>query len=233
MNELQTLTTLQPSAVVSTRVSHSLDRCSTRSSILSHPKLSHKVKGICKVARKAGFRLVWNDACCIDKSSSAELSEAINSMYDWFRLSDMCYVYLQDVADGDRPQEAQSDFRKSRWHTRGWTLQELIAPECVEFLTQTWQFLGTKLGLASTLEEITGVDVNILTGRATLNSASVARRMSWAAKRETTRIEDQAYSLMGIFGVHMPPIYGEGNNAFLRLQEEIIRTIPDQTIFAW
>lgn len=233
MNELRTFTSLQPSVVAANRVSHSLHRCSTRSSILSHPKLSHKVKGICKVARKAGFRLVWNDACCIDKSSSAELSEAINSMYDWFRLSDMCYVYLQDVPDGDRPQDTQSDFRKSRWHTRGWTLQELIAPECVEFLTNTWHFLGTKTGLAPTLEWITGVDFNILTRRATLDSVSVARRMSWAAERETTRVEDRAYCLMGIFGIHMSPIYGDGENAFLRLQEEVIRTIPDQSIFAW
>ncbi|EIW51956.1 HET-domain-containing protein, partial [Trametes versicolor FP-101664 SS1] len=178
-------------------------------------------------------KLVWSDACCIDKSSSAELSEAINSMYEWYRLAHVCYVYLEDVPDGDIPSDHTSRFRDSKWHKRGWTLQELIAPERIEFLTRTWRFLGTKIGLASTLEEITGVDFDILTGRATVDSANVARRMSWAAERETSRIEDQAYSLMGIFGVHMSPIYGEGDNAFLRLQEEIIRTIPDHSMFAW
>ncbi|KAL1948065.1 hypothetical protein VTO73DRAFT_12140 [Trametes versicolor] len=201
--------------------------------IFAHPELSDKIKGFCHVAREAGFRLAWNDACCIDKTSSAELSEAINSMYEWYRLSDMCYVYLADVPKSYVPQEDRSRFKESRWHLRGWTLQELIAPEHIIFLTETWDVLGTKMSLAKTLERITGVDFDILVGRATLNSVSVARRMSWAAKRQTTRVEDRAYSLLGIFGLHMSPIYGEGKNAFLRLQEEIIRTIPDQSIFVW
>lgn len=200
--------------------------------VFAHPELSNKIKGFCTVAREAGFHLAWNDVCCIDQTSSAELSEAINSMYEWYRLSDMCYVYLADVSDGDVPWELFK-FRESKWHRRGWTLQELIAPERIVFLTETWNVLGTKIGLAKTLEKVTGVDFDILVGRALLDSVSVARRMSWAAKRETTRVEDRAYSLLGIFGLHMSPIYGEGENAFLRLQEEIIRTIPDQSIFAW
>ncbi|KAL1948066.1 hypothetical protein VTO73DRAFT_12141 [Trametes versicolor] len=200
--------------------------------IFAHPGLSDKIKGFCQVAREAGFRLAWNDACCIDKTSSAELSEAINSMYEWYRHSDMCYVYLADVSKGDVPQEICEEFWWSKWHKRGWTLQELIAPEHIIFLTETWNVLGTKMSLAKTLERITGVDFDILVGRATLNSVSVARRMSWAAKRQTTRVEDRAYSLLGIFGLHMSPIYVEGEHAFLRLEEEIIRTIPDQSIFA-
>ncbi|EIW51962.1 HET-domain-containing protein [Trametes versicolor FP-101664 SS1] len=211
----------------------SLTKYRKRGTIFAYPGLSDKIKGFCKVARKAGFRLAWNDACCIDKTSSAELSEAINSMYEWYRLSDMCYVYLADVPDGDRPQEFGSKFQDSRWHRRGWTLQELIAPECLIFLTKTWRFLGSKMGLARTLENLTGINLDILTHRTTLDSISVAGRMSWAAKRYTTRVEDRAYSLMGIFDIHMSPIYGEGENAFLRLQEEIIRTIPDQSIFVW
>lgn len=201
--------------------------------IFGHPELSDKIKGFCKVARKAGFRLAWNDACCIDKTSSAELSEAINSMYDWYRLSDMCYVYLADVPDGDVRYQHGKLFWQSSWHKRGWTLQELIAPERIFFLTETWSILGTKMSLVHTLVSITGIDFDILMGRATLDSVSVARRMSWAAKRETTRVEDRAYSLLGIFGLHMSPIYGENKNAFLRLQEEIIRTIPDQSTFAY
>ncbi|EIW58294.1 uncharacterized protein TRAVEDRAFT_82962, partial [Trametes versicolor FP-101664 SS1] len=192
-----------------------------------------KIKAACQVAREDGFLLLWIDTCCIDKSSSTELSEAINSMFEWYELADICYAYLADVPGDDDPTQAVSLFWQSRWHTRGWTLQELIAPTRVVFLTRSWGFLGTKAGLASTLEKITGVDFSILTGHATVHSASVARRMSWAACRETTRIEDRAYSLLGIFGMHMSPIYGEGENAFLRLQEEIVKTIPDHSIFAW
>lgn len=203
--------------------------------IFSHPDLSEKIKGICEVAREAGFRLLWLDSCCINKESSAELSEAINSMYEWYRLADVCYVYLADVPDGKDPTagEPRSPFRSSRWHQRGWTLQELLAPKRVVFLTRTWRFLGTKMGLASTLEDITGIDFDVLTGTASLDSVSVARRMSWAAQRETARVEDRAYSLMGIFGVHLSPIYGEGHHAFIRLQEEILQRIPDQSILAW
>ncbi|KAL1948343.1 hypothetical protein VTO73DRAFT_12418 [Trametes versicolor] len=206
---------------------------SERGTIFAHPELSAKIKGICKIAREAGFRLIWIDSCCIDKTSSAELSEAINSMFEWYRLSDVCYAYLEDVPESEDPSDPDSYFRDSRWHTRCWTLQELIAPKSVQFLTESWHLLGTKLGLAITLETITGISFNILTGQAGVDSASVARRMSWAATREAARIEDRAYSLMGLFNVHMPTIYGEGTHAFLRLQEEIVKTIPDQSVFAW
>ncbi|KAH9851032.1 heterokaryon incompatibility protein-domain-containing protein [Lenzites betulinus] len=204
----------------------------TQDSVLSHPQLSAKVKGICRIAREAGYDLVWIDSCCIDKSSSAELSEAINSMYEWYRLAAVCYAYLEDVPDG-----ASTDslfFSQSRWYTRGWTLQELIAPKHIIFLSFAWGFLGTKMSLAATLEQLTGVDFALLTERAQLDSFSVARRMSWAARRRTTRVEDEAYCLMGIFNIHMTPIYGEGRQAaFTRLQEEVIKTIPDQSIFSW
>ncbi|KAH9848562.1 heterokaryon incompatibility protein-domain-containing protein [Lenzites betulinus] len=199
----------------------------------SHSNLSAKIRRACEVARKAGFRLIWIDSCCIDKRSSAELSEAINSMYALYRDADVCYVYLADVPRDTNPRQKGSMFWNSKWHGRGWTLQELVAPSYVVFLTCDWTFLGTKTGLASMLEQITGVDATILLGMKPVESASVAKRMSWAAYRQTTRVEDRAYSLLGIFGVHMSPIYGEGTNAFLRLQEEIIKHIPDQSIFAW
>ncbi|KAH9848612.1 heterokaryon incompatibility protein-domain-containing protein [Lenzites betulinus] len=199
----------------------------------SHPNLSDKIKRACQVARNTRFRLIWIDSCCIEKRSSAELSEAINLMYALYRDADVCFVYLADVPRGTDPRARRSEFWVSRWHKRGWTLQELVAPPYVIFLTCDWTFLGTKTGLASTLKKITGVDAAILLGMKPIESASVAKRMSWAALRETTRVEDQAYSLLGIFGVHMSPIYGEGTNAFLRLQEEIIKHIPDQSIFAW
>ncbi|KAH9857400.1 hypothetical protein C2E23DRAFT_271956 [Lenzites betulinus] len=202
--------------------------------ILSHPGLCDKIKGVCKIAREAGYRLVWVDSCCIDKSSSAELAETINMMFELYRQASVCYVYLADILDVSTGLRLpDSKFYRCRWHTRGWTLQELLAPKHVVFLTASWVAFGTKMSFATTLQRITGIEFNVLTGRAPLSSVSVASRMSWAASRQTTRVEDEAYSLLGIFGVHMPPIYGEGRNAFLRLQEEIIKTIPDQSIFAW
>ncbi|EIW61109.1 HET-domain-containing protein, partial [Trametes versicolor FP-101664 SS1] len=195
-------------------------------------KARAEFKGESPIAREAGYKLIWIDSACIDKSSSAELAEAINSMFDLYRLADVCYVYLSDVHVDD-PLRYGSDFERSRWHKRGWTLQELLAPKRVVFLTSSWTLLGTKISLLSALVRATGIDADILLGSAPLSSASVARRMSWASSRETTRIEDEAYSLLGIFGVHLSPIYGEGSNAFLRLQEEILKTIPDQSIFAW
>ncbi|KAI0359784.1 HET-domain-containing protein [Trametes cingulata] len=202
-------------------------------SILEDPAVSYKVKGACATARADGYGLLWIDSCCIDKSSSAELSEALNSMFEYYRIASVCYAYLSDVEDDDDVLAPDSQFACSRWHTRGWTLQELIAPDVVVFLTQRWNAFGTKTTLAETLEAITAVDREVLTGEAALDSVSVARRMSWASKRKTTRIEDEAYALMGIFGVSLPTIYGEGRRAFLRLQEEILRTIPDQSILAW
>ncbi|KAI0350689.1 Tim17-domain-containing protein [Trametes cingulata] len=196
-------------------------------------KASAKIRDCCALARRHGYRRVWIDSCCIDKTSSTELSEAINSMYEWYAAADVCFAFLEDVSDDHDPRLKDSKFRRSRWFTRGWTLQELIAPTVVMFLSKEWRLLGTKASLADLIEEITGIDRTILTHEKSIDRASVARRMSWASKRQTTREEDKAYSLMGIFGVNMPTIYGEGGNAFIRLQEEILKQVPDQSIFAW
>ena len=195
--------------------------------------LSAKIRDCCVFARVNGYRYAWVDTCCIDRTSSAELSEAINSMYEWYSQAAICYAFLEDVDDSENPRAPHSRFRRSRWFKRGWTLQELIAPAEVLFLSRDWQILGTKDTLADVIEEITGIDRDVLTHRRSLDSVSVARRMSWSARRETTREEDEAYSLMGIFGVHMPTIYGEGRKAFVRLQREILEHCPDQSIFAW
>ncbi|KAJ8481684.1 hypothetical protein ONZ51_g5844 [Trametes cubensis] len=196
-------------------------------------RVSAKIRNCCIFAERAGYEWVWIDTCCIDHQSSAELSEAINSMYAWYADADVCYAYLYDVGDDGDPSAPDSSFRRSRWFERGWTLQELIAPARVVFLTQTWRTLGSKYMLAAVVEQITAIQQEILTGERPLSSVSVAQRMSWAAKRKTTRVEDRAYSLLGIFGINMPTIYGEGPRAFVRLQEEILRRIPDQSIFAW
>lgn len=186
-----------------------------------------------RAAREQGFGWIWNDTCCIDTRSSAELEEAINSMYRWYAEAAMCLAYLQDVPDDCPIEDASSAFRKSRWFKRGWTLQELLAPHCLVFLSANWKHLGTKFGLADLLQDITGIDAEVLTFRRALQHVSVARRMSWASKRETSRTEDQAYSLLGIFDVSMATIYGEGEYAFRRLQVKIMKRTADHTLFAW
>jgi hypothetical protein len=152
-------------------------------------------------------------------------------MYRWYENADICYAFLSDVSSATYRAGSLSC---SRWFTRGWTLQELIAPKEVIFFSSNWKRLSTKTRLQDKLELITGVPKPILVHREHVSQASIAMRMSWAAKRETTRSEDRAYSLLGLFDINIPLIYGEGNKAFRRLQEEIVRTQPyEHTIYAW
>lgn len=191
-----------------------------------------KVIDFCSKARDEGFEYAWIDTCCIDKTSSAELSEAINSMFQWYRESAACYVYLEDVTSSENPIAKGSQFRHSKWFTRGWTLQELLAPHEVIFLANDWREIGTKTSLSTTISETTKIDVNTLLKR-TWAHVSVAMIMSWASMRKTTRLEDQAYSLLGLFDVNMPLIYGESHKAFYRLQVEIMKLSNDDSLFAW
>ncbi|KAF5343557.1 hypothetical protein D9758_012966 [Tetrapyrgos nigripes] len=192
-----------------------------------------KVFHACLRARRYHFDWIWIDSCCINKESSAKLSEALNSMYQYYEDAAMCYVYLSDVSGEYHPENEKSNFRDSRWFRRGWTLQELLAPEYVVFLDKGWKRIGTRWSLRDVVSVVTGIPVDVFEGRI-IDEYSVAQRMSWAAFRETTRPEDQAYCLLGIFGVSMSPIYGEGGvKAFMRLQQEIIRISDDHSIFAW
>jgi hypothetical protein len=171
----------------------------------------------------------WIDSCCIDKSSSAELSEAINSMFKRYQNAQVCYAYLSDVTSAiDDPMITDSQFRRSQWFTRGWTLQELLAPQYVEFYNHHFVQIGTKSSLAMVIVEITGI-----THLFDYNLACVAHKMSWVATRKTTREEDIAYCLIGLFGVNMPTLYGEGTKAFLKLQLEILHKSDDESIFVW
>ena len=194
-----------------------------------------KIRKSCELALKEKYQYVWIDTCCINKESSADLSEAINSMYRWYQASAVCYAYLLDVqADGSGQILLEQQIKDSVWFTRGWTLQELLAPPNLRFYNQHWIALGTKQTLGTVLTQTTGIDDDILRGKDPLASRSIAQRMSWASKRRTTRKEDRAYCLLGIFDVNIPLLYGEGGKkAFLRLQEEIIRQSDDHTIFAW
>ncbi|KAI1169964.1 heterokaryon incompatibility protein-domain-containing protein [Nemania sp. FL0916] len=193
-----------------------------------------KILSTCKQARQDGLSYVWIDTVCIDKSSSAELSEAINSMFSWYEKANVCYVYLDDVSSQPLGRSDEIDLlKKSRWFTRGWTLQELIAPDHVLFFSNDWVMLGTKKALSSSISEKTGIDRLCLSKEKRLHEYSIAQRMSWAANRQTTREEDIAYSLLGMFNINMPLLYGEGKNAFRRLQEEITKASDDHSIFTF
>lgn len=197
-----------------------------------------KIQNFCLVALEYGLEYGWVDTCCIDKSSSAELSESINSMYQWYRDAVGCIAYLADVSVRAPEPTADQLYDKlcsSEWFERGWTLQELIAPQRLDFYSREWFFLGKRRSsnILTTISIITSVSTDILTGRTSIHRESIAKRMSWASKRKTTRKEDEAYSLLGIFEVNMPLLYGEGPRAFQRLQEEIMKHSDDQSLFAW
>ncbi|KAM4059817.1 enoyl-(Acyl carrier protein) reductase [Hirsutella rhossiliensis] len=199
-----------------------------------------KVRCSCAVAASLRFAYIWIDTCCIDKSSSAELSEAINSMFRWYEQADLCIAFLTGVDSVRHAQAPGSAFRACRWFTRGWTLHELIAPAQVLFYGDDWTQLGTRHSLRELIQDMTGVPASILETsdaprrRRGLDDLSVAYRMSWAAGRTTTRPEDVAYCLLGLFDINMPLLYGEGRaKAFKRLQDEIIRSVDDESLYAW
>lgn len=208
-------------------------------SIAREKKGFSKIEKTCELARLRNIKYAWVDTCCIDKTSSAELSEAINSMYRWYHDAEICFAYLSDMPVGDVPignegsEALSAAFRACKWFTRGWTLQELVAPRTLEFYNWAWLEFGTKESLASLIEDITRIPRDILSHEASLESIAIGRRMSWASKRHTTRSEDMAYSLMGIFDINMPMLYGEGSKAFIRLQEEIFRQSNDLSLLAW
>jgi hypothetical protein len=179
-------------------------------------------------AAEDGLQYSWVDTCCINKLTSDELSTAINSMFRWYRHATKCYVYLSDVHVPEELPDVHTSqntwieaFRRSRWFTRGWTLQELIAPAVVEFFTQEGRRLGSKTSLEQEIHEITKIPKQALR-KYRRSDFSIKERMAWAEKRETTLKEDRMYCLLGIFGVFIPLMYGEGEEyAFSRLEEEI------------
>ncbi|KAL8662320.1 MAG: hypothetical protein Q9202_004849 [Teloschistes flavicans] len=198
-----------------------------------------KIKDCCKHAQARGWQLVWIDTCCIDKRSSAELNEAINSMYRWYKGAEVCWAYLADVlitSDGydndERLALRHAQFLASQWFTRGWTLQELLAPRELIFLDRNWKTIGSKKSLKDDVSQaahITKRDLTVYDAR----QLSIAKKLSWLSRRKTTRVEDMAYCMLGLCGVNMPLLYGEGERAFIRLQHEIIKTSDDESIFAW
>jgi len=214
------------------------DMVATDRSIARSKRGYAKLEMTCRLAFEHGFGYVWSDTCCIDKSSSAELSEAINSMYSYYTQSEWCIAYLDDVElDETQPGSffgADGTFSRSAWFSRGWTLQELIAPLRLTFYTKSWNKIGTKAGLCHQISVASKISEGVLRDRRRISAIGISEKMSWAARRVTTRPEDESYSLMGIFGVNMATLYGEGrSSAFRRLQLEILRTSTDHTLFAW
>lgn len=200
--------------------------------------------------RNRRLRHLWIDTVCIDKRSSAELSEAINSMFEWYKDSERCLVYMFDVnltssrrkitpgtweaSESDTlPVATRQQFKESKWFTRGWTLQELLAPLSTIYLSRTWETIGTEANREADVSDASNIPSFILKDRWMLKDVPVAEKMSWASRRTTTRSEDMAYCLMGLFGVNMPLLYGEGSKAFRRLQLEIIKDTHDHSIFLW
>ncbi len=187
-----------------------------------------KIRFCGETAAQDGLQYFWVDTCCINKATNDELSTAINSMFRWYQCASKCYVYLSDVQVPDEVVDVQAfritwegAFRRSRWFTRGWTLQELLVPSMVEFFSKERKRLGSKISLEREIHEITKIPVEAIRGQR-LSEFSVEERMMWAEKRTTTLKEDRVYCLLGIFGVFMPLIYGEGEEyAFLRLNEEV------------
>ncbi|KAH6653263.1 heterokaryon incompatibility protein-domain-containing protein, partial [Truncatella angustata] len=192
-----------------------------------------KITGCQRLTRELGLDWFWIDTCCIDKTSSAELSEAVNSMYQWYQRSRKCFAFLSDVSWEDGPVSKNSSFRRSRWFTRGWTLQELLAPTFLEFYDQAWVSLGFRDSqrLTGIIKEITGIGGEIL--GASFKDQPAATIFSWASRRKTSRQEDMTYCLLGLLNITMPLLYGEGNRAFARLQEERLKQRHDQTLLAW
>lgn len=189
-----------------------------------------KVEGACRVANANGYDFIWLDICCIDQKNPLELSTAINSMYRWYKNAKVCFAHLQGYDSTSKSSNAMD----SIWFKRGWTLQELVAPTSVDFFDENWKPVGNKIYLQDEISKKTGIDREILSHDKGVGRVSVAHRMSWFKGRVTKVPEDNAYCLMGLFGVNMPTLYGEGmERAFRRLQEEIIKNSDDHSIFAW
>ncbi|KAL1860501.1 hypothetical protein Daus18300_009133 [Diaporthe australafricana] len=202
-----------------------------------------KIRGACETARSKGIKWIWIDSCCIDKRDLVETTEAINSMYRWYRGALLCIVYLYDVKKNKNEDinimdshifDRLGQDKPSEWFSRGWTLQELLAPRQMEFYDKEWVYIGTKKEMKTSIANITGIDEDYLTGNKDFTTACIAQKMSWMAGRTTTKEEDIAYSMVGLFGITLTPVYGEGMRAFTRLQESLLSSrFAEESLFAW
>ncbi|CAG9947518.1 unnamed protein product [Clonostachys rosea f. rosea IK726] len=181
-----------------------------------------KIRFCGQQAQRDGLEYFWIDTCCIDKSSNAELSESLNSMFKWYQNSETCYVYLSDVSENQSRPGWELSFRKCKWFTRGWTLQELLAPAKIKFFSRKAEYLGDKQSLGQLIHDITKIPIEALHGSCPLSKVATKDRCAWMNGRDTTRPEDQAYALLGIVDAYLPLMYGYGKDkAMLELHEAI------------
>jgi hypothetical protein len=210
-----------------------------------HPAGFSRVVQACHRARAQNIDYLWVDALCVDKSSSADVVQSVTASFDLIWDAAVCIVHLSDLlpvtGNEETPAELEKALSGCRWFTRGWTLQELVASQHVEFFDRDWNIRCVKApdspwSWFTILSRVSGVDASVLSNRNNIFNVSLGRRLSWAADRETSWPEDAAYSLMGICGVssHLSPRYGEGRrSAFHRMQEKILERSIDLSILAW
>lgn len=202
----------------------------------THTAGYRKIEKLCELARERDLPYAWIDTCCIDKTNLVELTESILSMFAWYCWAETCFVFLEDLPATNDRTEAPSvaELEKCRWLTRGWTLQELLAPTEVIFYDQEFQEVCERDSFATQIGTITGIPESVLRQTKLVHEVCIAQRMSWVSQRLTTRPEDIAYCMLGIFGIDMSLFYGEGRRAaFIRLQEQIVARHDDESIFAW
>ncbi|KAI9148005.1 Vegetative incompatibility protein [Paramyrothecium foliicola] len=219
-----------------------------RAGMTDREKSLYKIAGACQTAQQEGqngagqtdsIKHIWIDTVCINKVDMQEYSIAINSMFRWYTAASICYVHLHDVEwRGEHDAESMRQFKESEWWTRGWTLQELVAPTNLHFYDASWRHIGTKQSLADAVALASGISREHLSG-SDWEKASLAQKFSWQSRRSTTLIEDRAYCMLGLLpGINMDARYGEGEKEFMRLQAIIFDSWPhnepfDESLFAW
>lgn len=185
-----------------------------------------KVAFTMKQAEKDNLQYCWVDTCCINRKDSAEYAAALKSMFDWYRQSEICYVLLSDVStskSATKKKKLEDQIRDSRWFTRGWTLQELVAPKTVKFFSSDKKYLGDKIGLIDLISKITKIPQEVLREPDRLKEIGIAKKFYWSAGRQTFAPEDKAYCLLGILGVDIEIIPGQEATAFARVLDAIYR----------
>ncbi|KAG2136886.1 hypothetical protein BD769DRAFT_1664433 [Suillus cothurnatus] len=196
-----------------------------------------KLQSFCKLARHAGYHWAWVDTCCIDQNNHVELQKSLTSTFAWYHHSALTVVYLSDVP----PSAKSGALAKSEWNTRGWTVPEFLAPKAVLFYQQDWTLYlddhspnhKESVKIMDELEDATGIDAHALVAFQP-GMKDARQKLQWVSTRVTTVPEDIAYSLFGIFGIHLPILYGENaQNALRRLLQEIVARSGDITPLDW
>jgi heterokaryon incompatibility protein (HET) len=203
-----------------------------------------KIQNACIQAQKRGFEWLWADTVCIDKRDNSEVTKSVNLMFSWYQSASVCFAYMHEVSNNNQRLKWTEDnavVRKTpEWFTRGWTLQELLAPKKLLLSDQDWNCIGDRENCAQVITKFTGIPLSALCGK-DIQSYSYADRLAWAKGRQTTEPEDRVYSLLGLLGVSLPAVgYGIGLKAALWQLESAIEkqradgnlSLPDDDLFS-